>query len=427
MSQRKKLKPTGLTSRLRDIPSIKKIDEMVQGAKAFEQAMPMLEPLLDMIGVDVDKVKEGVGNIDLEKGEKLLSLPDRFNELFADHGWIFYDTMSVTVAENAIEKVEAGDFAGAEEILVNYYNKETIEMKLLLDLNKIKAFEPRERLIKLALEDYLAGRYHASIPVVLALTDGLVNDLHPDHSGISAEKTTLEAWNSIAANSLGLGKLKGKLFTSRRKTRTEQITLPYRHGILHGTDLGYDNITVAAKTWALLFAVGDWATKVEKEEIDAPEEAPPMTLSDSAERVEKSESLNVELKNWVPRSSISTEPEKFEEKTPEYVLNEFLNYWVKKNYGKMAEILPPSKSEIKPPLRIKRHFQERFLKSFKFNSIDDVALGNTTIEVHLEIEKRGRVEEKDYRFVMWSQDADGRTVSRNDESARWVSIDWKVF
>lgn len=427
MSQRKKLKPTGLTSKLRDIPSIKKIDELVQGAKAFEQAIPVLGPFLDVIGVDVDKVKEGFGNIDFEKGEKLLSLPDRFNELFADHGWIIYDTMSATVAENAIEKAEAGDFAGAEEVLSNYYNKETIEMKLLIDLNKIKAFEPRMRLIKLALDDYLAGRYHASIPVVLALTDGLVNDLHPDHSGISAEKTTLQAWNSIAANSQGLDKLKGILFTGRRKTRTEQITLPYRHGILHGTDLGYDNITVAAKTWALLFAVGDWATKVEKGEIDAPEEAPPMTLSDLAERLEKSESLNVELENWIPRSSISIDPENFEVGSPEYALNEFLNYWMKKNYGKMAEILPLSKSEVKPPLRIKKHFKERFLKSFKVNSVVDVALGNTTIEVNLEIEKRARVEKKDYRFIMLSQDANGRTVSRNDENAIWVSNDWKVF
>lgn len=230
---------------LRELPSIKSIDEKVKSVKKIKKAIPLLENFLD---VNLDKIKAKLEKIDMENAENLLSLPDRFNNLFADHGWIIYDTMSVTVAENAIKKAKARDLAGAEEILINYYNKETIQMKILTELNRIKAFKPRKRLIELALDDYVAGRYHASIPVVLALIDGLVNDLHPDHRGISAEKTELKAWDSMAAHSQGLGKLKGILFTGRRKTKTEQITLPYRNGILHGTDLGYDNITVAAKT-----------------------------------------------------------------------------------------------------------------------------------------------------------------------------------
>lgn len=89
--------------------------------------------------------------------------------------------------------------------------------------DKIKAFKPRMRLINLALDDYLAERYHAIIPVVLALTDGLVNELHPDRRGISAEKTELQAWDSIAAHSQGLGKLKSILFKGRKKLILNQL------------------------------------------------------------------------------------------------------------------------------------------------------------------------------------------------------------
>lgn len=426
MNQRKKQKPTGFTNTIRENSSSREIDDTVKNVKTLKQSMPIVEPLFEMIGVDIGEVKKALEKFDFQGIDEMLDIPDRFNELFVEYGWIIYSTMSLTVAKESIKKAEAGDFAGAEDYLVNYYNEDTIRMQLIY-LKKLKAFRSRMRLINLALDDYLAGRYHATIPVVLALTDGLVNELHPDHRGISAEKTELQAWDSIAAHSQGLDRLKSILFKGRKKINTDQITLPYRHGILHGTDLGYDNITVAAKTWALLFAVGEWATKVENGEIDVPEEAPPMTFSDIKESEEQSKNLKDDLKNWTPRSSIATDPENFEEQTPEYVLNEFLNYWVKKNYGKMVAILPPSKSEIKLPLRIKRHFQERFLKSFKYNSIDDVGLGNTTIWVRLEIEKRGRLEEKDYRFIMLTQDANGITVSRNDKSAKWVSDDWKVF
>lgn len=134
-----------------------------------------------------------------------------------------------------------------------------------------------------------------------------------------------------------------------------------------------------------------------------------------------------ELESWIARDSISLNPEKFEVGSPEYALNIFLNCWIKKNYGNMTEILPTSKSEIKPPLRIKKHFQERFLKSFKYNSINDVGLSNTTICVSLEIEKRGRLEEKDYNFIMLAKDENGTIISRNNKSAKWYSHDWKVL
>src|SRR3970040_376253 len=132
---------------------------------------------------------------------------------------------------------------------------------------RTEAFEPRRELTKLALDDYRVGRYHASIPVLLAQIDGLVSELHERQRGFFAEDADMQAWDSLAAHSKGLNQLSAIFRKGRRKTSTERIDIPYRHGILHGRDLGYANQIVAAKTWAALFAVREWALKVERGEL----------------------------------------------------------------------------------------------------------------------------------------------------------------
>ncbi|MCQ4366018.1 hypothetical protein KQR54_34055, partial [Mycobacterium gordonae] len=250
--------------RVRDIPSLKEMSTTATNMVNLKQAMPILKPLLKEWGVEVEKMDDVLQNIDgmARQTKEFVSIPDRFNNFFVDHGWIMYSLMNLEVAKDAVLKAEAGNFMEAQELLIQYYDVETIRLQLKR-LNSIKAFRSRTELALKALIDYEEKRYHACIPVVLSLTDGLVNELHEDRKGISAGSTKLEAWDSIAAHSQGLGKLVKILRKGRRKTTTEQISLPYRNGILHGTDLGYGNETVAAKTWALLFAVGEWASKVE--------------------------------------------------------------------------------------------------------------------------------------------------------------------
>ena len=62
--------------------------------------------------------------------------------------------------------------------------------------------------------------------------------------------------------------------TGRYSTVTDNITIPYKNGILHGMDLGYDNKTVAAKSWAALFAAREWAMKAEQGLLEEQPEKP---------------------------------------------------------------------------------------------------------------------------------------------------------
>ncbi|MGC5776651.1 hypothetical protein [Paenibacillus pabuli] len=412
--------------RLRDIASMQELSANATNMVHLKQAMPILEPLFKEFGVEVDKMEDALQNIDgmARQTSEFVSIPDRFNNFFAEHGWIMYSMMNFEVAKEAVLKAEMGNFKAAQELLIEYYNVETVQFQLRR-LNSIKAFRPRMDLAIKALIDYEEKRYHACVPVILALTDGLVNELHEDHKGISAGSTKLEAWDSIAAHSQGLGKIVRILRKGRRKTTAAQISLPYRNGILHGTDLGYDNLTVAAKTWALLFAVGEWATKVERGETTAPKDKEEESLIDILEKVQETERFKQEIESWKPRDWISINTESFIQGSPEYALNEFLKFWMQKNYGKMTMILPHKVFDAKTaPLKVRDQFKSQLLTSYEFVSINDVALSNTTVSVRLHVEEFGRQQEKSHDFIMICEDDQGSLVSRSKAGSKWVSYTW---
>jgi hypothetical protein len=184
-----------------------------------------------------------------------------------------YDSFNMDVAKRAIATAREADLSTAEAVLTAHFDAETVQFGLMR-MRAVEAFRPRMALAEKALEDYQEERYHACVPVVLALMDGMVNEIHQKvHStrrGISSAGVDLRAWDSIAGHSLGLARLVKVLQTGRRRTTTEPIDVPFRNGIMHGIDLGYANRTVAAKTWAALFAVREWAIRAEAGQLAAP-------------------------------------------------------------------------------------------------------------------------------------------------------------
>lgn len=54
----------------------------------------------------------------------------------------------------------------------------------------------------------------------------------------------------------------------RARTFATEIGVPYRHGIVHGKDLGYANKRVSAKSLAALLALGSWGLERNRDELD---------------------------------------------------------------------------------------------------------------------------------------------------------------
>jgi hypothetical protein len=324
-----------------------------------------------------------------------------------------------------------GDLDGAERDLVDHYDADRIRHQLIW-MGNVKAFRPRLRLAELARVDYVEGRYHACIPVVLALLDGLVNDLSP--RGFFAEGVNLEAWDSVAAHSSGLAELAKVLGKTRRKTTPESIAIPYRHGILHGLDLGYDNKMVAAKAWAALFAARDWALKVEQGQVTAPPAPPRPTWGQILRQLRENVDDKARLEAWVPRTirpgediPASGEPEAYEEGMPEQRLAEFLVYWRARNYGRMAQCLlySPYRQEQglnKVAGQLRADYDARRLQAFAMLELRDEAPAITVIRTKL-IYDEGESEREhivEYRLVY--EDAAGRPMVRGKVGGAWKVV-----
>ena len=400
--------------RIQDIPSFKKLHQQLNDLKDMAS-------VLSLIGVD-ESIKqtalEAIRKAEPE-GVRIRTLSDRFNELFADRGWIMYEMMNDVVAEAAIKRAESGDIDGAELDLTNYYTEGVIRSNIN-QMKHVEAFQSRWHLAQKALTDYLEGRYYACVHVVQAILDGMVNEVYLNaygyHRGFYAKDTDLTAWDSISAHSKGLTLL-AKIFSrGRNSTRTEELRIPYRHGIVHGTDISYDNKMVAAKIWAALFATRSWAMKAEKGELKNP--LPPKKPVEW-DKVPKRELRAINLGQEVPITGL---PEDYEEGTPERRLAEYLTYWVKNRFDKMTEYVPlrSTDSSMIPPGKMRDIYNQERLHSWEFEEIKDTADARTEIKVKLNLEGDGKISREPtmHVFFIINKPESGWTVFNWD----WISF-----
>lgn len=421
---------------IRDIPSIKKTLEEMRAIKSLSSAMPILRPLLRLFGADTDKMQGALADVEAlsQQFEDFASIPDRFNNLFSSRGWILYDDLNYEVAKAAVEKAESGDFEAAEEALVEYYTPETVGIKLRR-MMAVKAFRPRMRLAEKALGDYRQGRYYACVLVLLSLMDGMVNEVNIERKGFFAKEADLAAWNSIVGHSKGLNALARIMKTGRRKTAAEEIRIPYRHGIMHGMDLGYDNKFVAAKTWAALFALRDWALRAESGRLGPQEEEKSPSWWALINRVREIEEDKARIRQWRPRSievgkdvPCAASADGYALGTPERSLVEYLEYWKAGNYGFMSQyastlVLPDAR---KKPAALRRAYADKKLNGFQLTEIVDKAPGMTEIHVCLVFVEQGSSTTKSARFRMLHENDCGEACPRGKPGANWKVVNWEV-
>jgi len=383
--------------RIRDIPSIQKAVKNANLIAMLARWTPRLRPFLKPLGIDLseaERVFADAGDV-LRIAEDIASVPDRFNDLFVARGWIMYDLINLEAAKQAIAAADSGAFDEADKILADTYTVDWIRFQLLR-LGSSEAFEPRLRLAELALADYEAARYHASIPVVLALLDGFVHDVR-GKDFFSTRDSDLTAFDSIAAHEAGLKALHAVLNKGRHKRCADSITVPYRHGIVHGSDLAYDNRIVAAKTWAALFAVAEWGIRVERGQGNAPEPTAQKTLRgairDYIGQQREFARIKRKFEEWRPRSLLIgrdlpawAPEESYEKASPERAVVALLTLWKRRNYRGIVDFVTFRNEE--PPNRLaaelRRMLDDIRLTSCALISVEDVAMLAAKIVVRCE-------------------------------------------
>jgi hypothetical protein len=364
-----------------DTPSFKHYDRLARGLGQLLR----VNSFLMRVGLGSKKLaglKREVEEVRARMHE-LADYNERFNRCFSKEGWLAFGSFSFEVLKQAVDECEAGRLGDATERLMRHFGPESVGDQLSR-LNGVGELRVRRRLIDLAFTDYEAGRYHAVIPVLLMVIDGAVNDAVG--VGFHADGVDLSAWDSLTAADGAIYDIKSIFQRGRRTTRTEAISVPYRNGILHGMDLGYDNETVAAKCWCFLFVVADWIKDKKSEAVRQErfaEETRIPSLRELFGQISDNERMKQANEEWSPRRFLPEDVRAMGHErpadpgTPEEVVLRFLDLWAQRNYGGMAKLYWAHARPESPRLAgdVRALLGDVSIEAYRLERIDDEGSG----------------------------------------------------
>ena len=224
-------------------------------SKTISDALPLIKIVKWVIGF---LKKLGVNNHNLDTIYKeadillqradILRLPDRFNDAFAKEGWIATESMYTETMMNALHLYESGKKEEAEEELLAWFREDRINLFAISRAIRFNKAHRRCDQLTEALKLTLEERYWSAVPLILIACDGFASDV----LGTSPfnENADLTVFDSIVGHPDSLQALIKQITKGVRKSSDEELTLPLRHGVLHGRSLGYANrVDVYWKKW----------------------------------------------------------------------------------------------------------------------------------------------------------------------------------
>jgi len=433
-----------MDDKIENNPSFQELGKNIKGAKAIKQIASVLAPF-NKTAKNISNSLDGFDDLEKQFNE-LSKSPDLFNHYFSELGWIAHESMNQDLMLECIEFASKNEINEAEEKLADYYTSDNLKW-LSMQLKGTPEFQIRYELIRLAYEDTIAKRFHSSVPIVLMIIDGGVNDIDKN-KGFFTETTDLTAWDSIAAHSTGLSKLRDILNKGRNRTNTEEIFLPYRNGILHGRDLSYANKFVSAKCWLTLIAINDWAKALKKDKENPPKESKNLsfkeslselkqTFSDYSQHQAKMKEIRKCHDTWQKREIIINQDipsngslSDYQNFTPEKDAVQFLKNWKTRNYGGIAKQINYFKKDVnigQEAGRVRMIFDKKNLKWFEITSVKDCAPAITEIMIVVKYEFEQEEFETEIKLRMIYQNENGENLVFGQEGGQWKFIDSLFF
>jgi hypothetical protein len=363
---------------------------------------------------------------------------EKYYKYFSDSGWCLYDSMNIKVAEKAVIAYETQGKEEGEQVLLSFYKSDVKEVIHWIK-NKAKPFMDRYDLIQKAFDDHFNKRYYASIPLFLIIIDGAVNDF-TQSKGFFAEKTDVSAWDCLVGCDDSLLKMK-KIYTlSRTKTNNDEISIPYRNGILHGRDLNYGNEYVSCKCVALLFALADWMQLKSnednrKEKFEKENNPPP--ISESLSKIKQLKEDKKIISEWKPRKviigqDIPIRPKLEDCKQYPYVIPIIKTFeaWQKRNYGELSKHLKKLFSfevtDSKRAGECKKLFSSKQLIDFEIHEIEERGCCLTRILTKATWEKEDETITELLEFGSAYLNQNDETASPWRNNGEWQLIPWKI-
>lgn len=361
--------------------------------------------------------------IEIQYQSSILTLPDQFNELFSKDGWICYGALSQSILEESVKLGLNNKFEEAKLLLIDAINENYIDL-MLRKCRTREHFKLRLELLKLLKRDYLEERYHACIPLLLAIIDGLANDISA-HVGFFAGKSDLELFDSITSHESGLPFLQTMMNKTRKTTTSEKITIPYRNGILHGRDLNFNNKEIASKCWWTLACLLEWAdekklNKQPKEQVSFWNRIKVSNeINGYSKRIEKWKRRPLETENYWKTQTLNT----LDNTSPEYCLLNFLENWKNKRWGLMNNILAHSiNNESATIKRLKEDYSSIQLNNYLIISSTDDTHAISSITIIIDYMKQQQIFTKSLKVQMNFLDTNGNLLLRNEKNGQWYIL-----
>ncbi len=200
----------------------------------------------------------------------------------------------------------------------------------------------------------------------------------------------------------------------------EEIHDVYRHGIVHGSVVNFDNVVVATKAWNLLYSVVDWAQATKKAAV--PEEPGP-TFTESLEQLSRNRRFRKHSDEFVPWTLDPAAPE-FASHPAAAAASAFLEAW---RHGRW-ELITPFIPEALRGCESKGQAAKRAKEIYGAYRIDDYKITAMNFDRACLVDIRGFAivanEPRDLCFRMSERATDDYPALPGDRGTRWCLAVW---
>lgn len=233
---------------------------------------------LQRLGLSLDASWTRLADLGTEQVALIDSMESAVS-LLVPRGWAIMH-MDTAAVKDAVAAVQGGRPEEADDLLSAQWEGEAdwrirrvgkrVRSMAVADEELNALFRERARLLDLAAEHHLAGRYDASVPLLLAHIEGIVMDV----TGGKKYFTKAQRLKADVVNPTDLAGIEACM-AALQITYGENVDVTQaagslsRHGVLHGRELAYDTRVNSAKTWSVMDAMVHWALPQSRTLADA--------------------------------------------------------------------------------------------------------------------------------------------------------------
>ncbi len=316
-----------------DLPSVIEMRKMLAGMKLLTRivARDQRQQLLD---------------IERELNSTL-DAADHFYRVLGPRHWIFTDHLPLDAVKELLASNPNPD--AAEAGLIEIIAERICSPYWQLGLTTHDDMRARRINLERAQQHYVLQQWDSCALVLVTVMDGFVNDVEKSsRRGLHArEPDEMVAWNSLSGHHQGLTSVMQVFLKSFKRRVDDEVFELYRHGVVHGTVVNYNNKVVATKAWNMMAAVVDWAAAKDKE--SAPPEPKPSIRSTFALITDYAQSQRYREK-FEPSTVAATDPSFASLECVESA-EHFLRSWQAKRWALVGAALPSDGTTHVPPGR----------------------------------------------------------------------------